>query len=233
MRESKTDYMFFCDHLLGAVTGMKRFAKDSRSRHISQIATVSDEAFALVLLENNFNVWSDMYSTGVTKGSTINPEYTNGGNSISNGRSRKYKGWSDAGIDKYNDLFDKVKQDRKQHLNFDKLYLDKKKEEWKLAGEGKRKRYRPDEDTIIPSKARHELWDEVMEREEVSDKEAESENSDSDSSNSDDNDEGAATGGEKPSTAGRTRESDDESSRSPNKAKERSKRRGRSQRTAV
>jgi hypothetical protein len=207
---------------------MKRFAKDSRSRNISQIATVSDEAFALVLLENNFNVWSDMYTKGVTKGSAINPEYTNGGNSLSNGRSRKYKGWSDAGIDKYNDLFDKVKQDRLTHRLFDKLYLEKKKADWKKAGEGKRKRYRPDEDIIVPSKARHELWDEVKEKGEATEKDPEMDSSDSESSNSDN-----SNGGGMHTPPTRRRRSKNDSSHSKEESEEDTGRGNRRKKTAV
>ena len=179
LRASPTDYTFFCDFLLGCVTGMKRFAKDSRSRNISEIATVSDEAFALVLLDNNYKVWLDMVSNGITKGSTVDPEYTNGGNSMSNGRSRKYKGWSDAGIDQYNALFDRVQEDRTERPDFEKSYLEKKKEDWKKAGEGKRKWYRADEEIIIPSKARHELWEEVKEKKQVKERKASGDSSDS------------------------------------------------------
>ena len=189
LRVDRSAYTFFCDHLLGAVTGMKKFAKASRSRWISNIATISDEAFALVLLENNYEVWVDMQTRGVTKGSSVDPKYTNGGNSVGNGRSRKYKGWSDEGIERYNELFDRVKKDRENNTFFDRYYMEKRYEEWEEAGGNKRKRKREIENSPIPSKARHELWDEEVEEDQEAageNKNEESESSDSSSSKSSD-----------------------------------------------
>ena len=93
--------------------------------------TVSDEACLLLLLENNYDRWIDVYKnklagtttmdTGLTEGirkrkrkweSDVTPKYTEGGIAYSTNRKMTHKGWKEEGILRYNALCFMVKSDR-------------------------------------------------------------------------------------------------------------------------
>ena len=48
---------------------------------ISEFSTVSDEALAILILENNIDTWKDMIEKNITKNSTVAKKYTNCGTS--------------------------------------------------------------------------------------------------------------------------------------------------------
>jgi hypothetical protein len=92
------------------------------------LCTVSDEAFALLLLENSFDRWIDIYR--LRKGqvtpkqgqkhrefeSDIPTKYTEGGIVYNQtDKNNDPKGWSALGIKRYNELFEIVRKDRKTH----------------------------------------------------------------------------------------------------------------------
>jgi hypothetical protein len=80
---------------------------------LSNYATVSDEAFALLCLENNYETWMDMGLTGNKKTSNVPRKYTNGGSSKGkNGTSQHNKDWSDEGLCRFNELFGLVEKNR-------------------------------------------------------------------------------------------------------------------------
>ena len=102
---------------------------------------MSDEAFALLLLENNFNRWIDMGKTGNWLYSDVHPLYTSGGNvkqtpkpnnvvkssskknfpnlgtNLSTPSTAKYQGWSNKGIKRFNYLFDQIETERSTTLS--------------------------------------------------------------------------------------------------------------------
>ena len=75
-------YFDFINYFVSAVAGKTKYRCDSCTRLLSNFATVSDEAFAILSFENNFETWMDMGITGDTKMSTVPQKYTNGGNSL-------------------------------------------------------------------------------------------------------------------------------------------------------
>ena len=75
--------------------------------------SVSDEAFAILIFENNYETWCDMVKRNNTKILQVICKYTNGGSSSGkNGSTRRYQGWNSEGIKRFNALFDLVKADR-------------------------------------------------------------------------------------------------------------------------
>ena len=95
---------------------------------------VSNEAFGLLLLENSWDRWMDIFTQskghvvikrGAKKAaneSQVPPKYTWGGVVYSD-KSKKLtvdtgcgKGWSREGIIRFNELFDQVSKDRLAHL---------------------------------------------------------------------------------------------------------------------
>ena len=72
----------FCDHFLRAIVGhTRRFDCDKKESILSNWITVSDEAFFMLVGENNINQWIDMYRRDDKKKSDVIPRYTNGGKS--------------------------------------------------------------------------------------------------------------------------------------------------------
>jgi hypothetical protein len=94
------------------------------------ICTVSDEAFALLLIENSYDCWQDIYTTngGMPKqrrgdrtkqlDSDIPPKYTHGSIRYSAKELAQSKGWTNKGIPRYNKLFAIVNNDQINHPDF-------------------------------------------------------------------------------------------------------------------
>ena len=100
------------------------------------LLSISSEAFGLLLLENHWDRWLDIYQKcggkiGYSNGkktkevvSRIQPRYTRGG--LKNGKNETIgigKGWSIEGIYRFNVLFHFVMKDRDQNPNFISTWL--------------------------------------------------------------------------------------------------------------
>lgn len=94
-------------------------------RHLPlrQVATPSDEALGLLLLENSEAIWTLEFQKKMDGHKAERVEIggggarytTSGSNKASKGFTRKYKGWSQEGIIRFNVLLERVKMDRKQN----------------------------------------------------------------------------------------------------------------------
>lgn len=160
-------YAMFCREFLSCVVGKLRFRKNTRLVSMDEAATVNDEAFALLLLENSYDRWVDVWTNRQNTNnwlgkhkrweSEVKPRYTNGGLIFTEGK-RKYKGWSEEGIDRYNALVKLVKRDRAKHPYFADKFLEEEKASYeqmsgKKAAESTKSTKRP------PTRAQHELWE--------------------------------------------------------------------------
>jgi hypothetical protein len=115
-RQNQRVYSWFCNSFLPAVVGTKHWADNHRTLEIREFVTTSDEAFAWVVYENNFERWKDMHRTGNAKTSARAARWTNAGRSQKDGRSKKFCGWSQDGIDAYNANYIAVGEDRASDL---------------------------------------------------------------------------------------------------------------------
>jgi hypothetical protein len=113
-------YLFFCQHFMKCVTSSTRWQSNYTTAPMCTFTTCSDEAFAVAVYENNYDRWMDMYKKGNTKTSDVPAKWTNSGQSIKNGQSKKYCGWSQAGIDQYNLNYSYFKTDRQLFRRFDR-----------------------------------------------------------------------------------------------------------------
>jgi hypothetical protein len=133
------DYITFCEHFLKCVVGAQAYNRGLRMRtNISKIATPSDEALALLLLENSHYRWQMEFEQkeklgngqedGAQQGSADlpPPKYTSaGGKRNQKGFTKKYGGWNKSGIERFNELYDHVIADRRAHATpFDQLFLE-------------------------------------------------------------------------------------------------------------
>ena len=112
-QENNYAYFDFVEYFVSAVIGKTHYKQNSCDKLLSQYATVSDEAFALLTFENNFDAWVDMGMRKDISGSQVPRKYTNGGKSNGEvGSSQHNKGWSEEGLKRFNELFDAVKKNR-------------------------------------------------------------------------------------------------------------------------
>jgi len=96
---------------------------------IMKIATASDEAMALLLLENSETRWMAEYGKREKGEKVVEkdlpvPLYTSAGqsNKQQKGFTKRYGGWSQDGINRFNQVHEMVKQDRQANgFWFDEL----------------------------------------------------------------------------------------------------------------
>ena len=169
-RSSKNNYKIFFTRFVPAVVGPELFQQRLAEKTIdgvpTPLCTVSDEAFALLLLENSYDRWTDLYNkTGEiplqrrgrqprTCVSNVAPKYTQGGIMYTTNFEKNKKGWSNDGIQRYNELFRFVQDDRAKYPTF----LAKYKSKHCVAKEKPVSVRR-----APPTKAIHALWDDQAE----------------------------------------------------------------------
>ena len=158
-----TFFLLFVPAVVGPEIYRSRLQESEETCPPKALCTTSDEVFALLLLENSYDHWLDIYTRngGIPKqrrgdrsrkiDSEIEPKYTKGGLKYSaEDKISKTKGWTPEGIKRYNELFLLVKTDRLKRPTFMKKF----KEEQKLAINRTRKKQKR---TSV--KAVHSMWE--------------------------------------------------------------------------
>lgn len=122
-------YSWVCSVLLKAVVGFNSWNRRYYKETLSDVATASDESFLLLSLENNYDRWKDEWAWNQANKDKEKDErdeknwaeakYTNSGRSKSNGRSKRFQGWSRDGYERFNALHQFVLQDRMRRANFE------------------------------------------------------------------------------------------------------------------
>jgi hypothetical protein len=114
-------YLFFCDKFVKCVVGLQAYNRGIKSGlTFSEIASPSDEGLAYILLENSYKRWNaefDELEKGVVDSQDLNvsqgAEYTTAGrNKEKKGFTKKYCGWKQSGIEKFNQLVCRIRADR-------------------------------------------------------------------------------------------------------------------------
>ena len=144
-----------------AVVGARKFDRLSLTHSLSKFVFISDEAFALLIYENQEDRWWEMHCNGTTK-STTPAKFTDGGRSSKlSGRSRLGKGWDYRGIDRFNKLCELVQKDRRsshaQKFEEDCMAHRSKMRDGK-GGRGKnREKVVHEDDDKVPTTVFHEM----------------------------------------------------------------------------
>ncbi len=107
--DPRVAYIFF-DFFLPAVVGKKKYKNRVAYEPVSKIATVSDEALAMLLLENSWEKWEDELDKETTDPSKLKPTKWTSMKS----QGKRYCGWNQDGMIRFNELCDIVKKDRKK-----------------------------------------------------------------------------------------------------------------------
>jgi hypothetical protein len=95
----------WCTYFFPAVVGTHYFKKNATQARLSKFVTVSDEAFALTVIENFYDRWT-VEATHKAKGEACNPDslpvakWTDANGAV--GKNGNKCGWSNDGIRQYN-----------------------------------------------------------------------------------------------------------------------------------
>ena len=73
-RNNPEKYFLFASHFIAPVVGKKKFNSFESRFGISKYVSVSDEAFALLVFENNYDRWMSMAVSDNWASSQIAPE---------------------------------------------------------------------------------------------------------------------------------------------------------------
>lgn len=145
LREDPDIMEYILDELVILVVGKPTFKRKVATENVEKFVTVSDEAFAVLAYEN-------MYDTAKSIGHNMK---TNPGMSLSEASDGAYptkwtsnrrgakrnQGWDNKGIERYNQLYKKVKEDRSLRGEpFSTNYKNKKRQEMEDKYGRKRKR---------------------------------------------------------------------------------------------
>ena len=182
-RRDEKVYRIVYEHFIPAISSSEHYKAALTTRltnpaYNKELFTKSDEAFTLLLLENYFERWMDIYkengghiptargSRKKVNQSQVRPKYTSGGNVYQEGTSNseriltaRGKGWDIAGIKRYNELFERVEADRKKCPLFIKRWLKDKRES---KEEIKKAKPRKTKEIVLP---RSELGEEEFDLE--------------------------------------------------------------------
>jgi hypothetical protein len=114
-------YTYFANTILRKIVGLTKWRGQVTKKTISQIATPTDEAFGFLLLENSWDNWIEAQrhvheensKSGANKTPFINSfRQTKGG-------SRKFGGWSNAGMRRYRESVHLVQANRENNADKD------------------------------------------------------------------------------------------------------------------
>jgi len=129
-RENEKCFFLFCENFLSRVVGITNWRDSCTKSTVSEMATVSDEAFAYLLVENYWNKWSAVDLQTYQKESTFeNGSVKKKKRTATFGKytqnaygAKRFGGWTREGLIRFNVLYAEVKADReKMELLWNKI----------------------------------------------------------------------------------------------------------------
>ena len=100
-------FFVFCKHFLPCTLGKRQWGKAKTVAVVSSIATVSDEVFTYLVLENCWDKWDAV----ADHQPAVDTKFTN--TTVKGCTNQKYSGWSMDGYRRYGELYKLVVTDRK------------------------------------------------------------------------------------------------------------------------
>jgi hypothetical protein len=111
-------YRIFLSKIVERIVGKHIWNNNCDKKPLSKFCTRSNEAFGLLLLENCYDRWTDMWRSGdhKDKNKQASPSlYTNSGDTRGQkGSNRKLEGWSKQGYERFDVLHRLVTDDREK-----------------------------------------------------------------------------------------------------------------------
>jgi hypothetical protein len=117
-RQCQDSYVVFAMNFASGVGKAVNWKENIKSRKFSEIVNTSDEAMALLILANNWNVWMKMAAKNKTEGKPKLKQVIDEGNGVTQRFfSKDGRGFSFniEGKKYYNEMFKKIKADREEY----------------------------------------------------------------------------------------------------------------------
>lgn len=133
LRQHEKGWEFICDELLPAVVGTTTWERRSVIEEISSFVTVSDVAFCLLTVENNWDYWVSVADPEDLQDSEAKMIYKDTKWTSSTLVAGRNTGWSQEGLQTFNDLCKMEHEDRINNPLVEKEYLLKKKAKLLMA----------------------------------------------------------------------------------------------------
>ena len=138
LRKNRSIYYKFLRYFLACAVGAREWKVHGESSRISSYVDSTMEAFALILYENGYDVWKSKFLQGVALGedggseedavSAITDDSSATFRYTGKGRgARRYGGWSDEGINRYNmlvEVIDSQRADGETGVRFEEGFLE-------------------------------------------------------------------------------------------------------------
>ena len=162
MHENETHYTTFFDVFVRRVVGVRKFDQNVGSVLLSQVVTVTDEAFAHLVHINHQERWKAMARDGV-KRLNVPAKFTDGGGGKEmpkEGRNRPGMGWSAEGLKEFDRLCRKILGDRSRseaRHRFESRYRLRKKAEEDNKKRKKREKKSYTDDDLMPDDVFNEM----------------------------------------------------------------------------
>jgi hypothetical protein len=124
LRENKECYKIFLEVFVSCVVGKDIFKRAMATKNITTFVTVSDEAMTMLILKNNFALWSEMADLTEMGEENIKLEKCLAKQLYFEEGKGRGRSWNVHGKMYYNEIYQKVLVDRsKNGIAFDKAYL--------------------------------------------------------------------------------------------------------------
>ena len=104
-------YVWYLDNILQLVAGKRKWKRDKHNQLVTEAVSISDEAFGMIVLENNWSRWSNMALNKNTSVSSVSSKFTTKGKCNEN-----FKGWSYDGQMRFIELAKQIKKDRRSGI---------------------------------------------------------------------------------------------------------------------
>jgi hypothetical protein len=126
LRTSGDNYLMFMEHFVSCIVGKDTFKKFTSIKTISDLVSVSDEAMAMLILKNNYDVWIEIAGkVGAHESTAVKVDNCQAKQLYFSEGKGKGKSWSNEGKKYFNYLCEKIREDRKERGSvFDKQYLE-------------------------------------------------------------------------------------------------------------
>jgi hypothetical protein len=131
LREREDVFGWFLDNICACVVGKEMAKKEAAIKLPSEWMTPTQEAFALLCVENYYDMMVDQHNR-VPDPAT--PVWTDGGRG-----KRRGQGWDQHGITRYNSLVHLVNSDRSKNRAVEERYMHQKRRALRDALEEKRR----------------------------------------------------------------------------------------------
>ena len=144
----------FLEKFVSCVVGRIEWKRSCKDQPVSKVASATDEAFALLVLENIWDSWRDVdpqdyllkrrervepkKQAEASKSSQRRPRQKEipGKYTEKHRNAKRYRGWSEEGFARFNQLVRMVREDRAQRKEFEVNFLAKQKADGNDNGTG-------------------------------------------------------------------------------------------------